>query len=343
MSQTIFDEQFDTEADCAISGIDDSGNGHAWSATCPSDHCDDFGGYCGVDGGFGNFEFRDLDSLNNPDSVFWRTDTIDVDDQTYEEFDIEVVVREFSSLNPDNCFYIRRSLDGGASWQLMTALCDDFGTSPVSITETGIPVDPGTRVIVEIECENDDEVIMVLDRVRIFNAVLPAEQIDLQAETKPYHNHLSWIATSLVEVLSFAVQHSTDGRVWQDLYTTLPTQSPTYTFNHYGPEIGRHYYRIKSLHLDGTDSYSDVVHVYRDQKDHWVRHVSGKTISVFNPLIKNARVKIFDVQGRGLEQRQLAPGESIDLSLGDYATQQMIIQLVGENSTPLTQKLVLPH
>ena len=295
-AQTIFDEQFNTEAHCAKTGADDSGNSHSWFSTCDFIACQDFGTFCGVDTQYTNFEFRDLDGQSAPDSALWYTDTILISDQDWQEFDIEVHVQEFTNPGSGDCFYVRRSLDGGTTFVDMGSACGNF--TDETFTEVGIPVTSSTAVIIEVLCRNLSNLILVLNRVRIFNAILPVSLQCFTAEEKADHALLSWKSSSESNFSSYVVQHSRTGRNFRDIGVVEAAGSidglKSYSFKDYGMYQGANFYRLKQLDIGGSYSLSDVARVQSESgRESLIMKQMGSQLFLENPLDSEQSYKIY--------------------------------------------------
>lgn len=178
-AQTIFIENFDTEASCAQSGTDNSGNDYTWSSTCQTGDCDPNSTFCGVDNGFGNFEFKNLDDNGGSDTVRWMTQTIPVSRAEYMLFDITVDVQEFGSATFPGYFEVEYSLDDGATWIFFGSVAGNFGQR--TFTETEVMFDADVDVIVQVTATNLSNQVMVINEVTIGNAILSEDALDLVA------------------------------------------------------------------------------------------------------------------------------------------------------------------
>ena len=93
-------------------------------------------------------------------------------------------------------------------------------------------------------------------------SVLPTE---LTVSVHGAGSHLSWRTASETQNAHFLVQHSTDGRSFQDLAKIPGTGNSqvenSYEYLHKSPSNGTNYYRLKQVDFDGRFEFSQVVSV----------------------------------------------------------------------------------
>lgn len=94
---------------------------------------------------------------------------------------------------------------------------------------------------------------------------LPIELVSFDCKVFDSKTHLTWRTASETQNAHFLVQHSTDGRSFQDL-TKIPGAGNSQVENHYeylhqNPSHGTNYYRLKQVDFDGGFEYSQVVSV----------------------------------------------------------------------------------
>lgn len=109
-----------------------------------------------------------------------------------------------------------------------------------------------------------------------YQAVLPVEFMDFQANRQKEGNQIHWTTANELNNAGFTIQRSNQIAIegdtnWKDVGFVkgkgTSDQIHTYTFYDKNPIIGKQYYRLRQEDLDGTISYSDVVAVYFEKED----------------------------------------------------------------------------
>lgn len=110
---------------------------------------------------------------------------------------------------------------------------------------------------------------VIMDGLRVFDTwvpqVLPLHLLSFTAALDKNKNvQLKWTTAQSINVRHFELERSTDGKHFQ--YTaTIPclNQQPEreYSFLDYNAHIGKGYYRLKIVDLDGVFVYSNVIHI----------------------------------------------------------------------------------
>src|SRR5690606_5565099 len=112
----------------------------------------------------------------------------------------------------------------------------------------------------------------------------------------------------------FHIQHSYDGRLWENIGTVLAagqsSQEISYSFSHLQPTAGNNFYRIQQNDIDGRTSFSKSLKVVRAAlKEKWKINqnpaVGGK-ISI--QLSEPALLSLYNSEGKLVWEKQLAEG-----------------------------------
>lgn len=100
---------------------------------------------------------------------------------------------------------------------------------------------------------------------------------------------LTWKTTAEVNVKSFGIERSFDGKTYQLLaeVNSSGQQEGVYSFTDVNPTEGTNYYRLKIIDLDGTFRYSQVVSV------NFNNILSNSCKIIENPLNTNLKLNIF--------------------------------------------------
>lgn len=130
------------------------------------------------------------------------------------------------------------------------------------------------------------------------------------------YNAISWSTLSEQQTKFFLVQHSSDGKEYENIGTVPAAGNSnalrSYAFRHVQPKEGTHYYRIEQVDFDGKSSFSKVVVLQGQQK-------AGKGL-VVHSMIQNGQlvlqlpaageVQIYTAEGRKMYSGWNAAGES---------------------------------
>lgn len=148
------------------------------------------------------------------------------------------------------------------------------------------------------------------------NNVLPIVLLRFEGEMCADENTLTWITTSEINFDSFEVQRSIDGVNFHEIasvkgkgfnFTALETR---YSIADKNPYVGKNYYRLKSIDLDGKFIYSKIVMVRWEGDKNislYPNPCNGSFISLtmnFQPDEKMA-VQVFDNLGLILDEYDL--------------------------------------
>ncbi|MGG9972478.1 SdrD B-like domain-containing protein, partial [Ferruginibacter sp. SUN002] len=93
--------------------------------------------------------------------------------------------------------------------------------------------------------------------------VLPVKILDLNGVNKNSEVQLSWIATTEQGFKQFEIEYSSDGYTFTKIATISGTsnEKSSYSYAHTSPSSGVNYYRLKSVDINGTFSYSNSIAV----------------------------------------------------------------------------------
>jgi len=152
---------------------------------------------------------------------------------------------------------------------------------------------------------------------------------------------LQWSTASEVNSQEFAVEHSTNGTVWNRIATIAAAgnsnESKQYSFLHVSPVKGRNFYRIRQRDLDGKSSTTMIRSVAMEERE--------KIVSLQNHVITNgklqmqlsrpATIALFTQDGRMLLNKEFSAGQQ-SIELGSYAKGVYFLHCAG-----VTEKIVL--
>ncbi len=145
---------------------------------------------------------------------------------------------------------------------------------------------------------------------------LPVEITSFQATKERFQQiQLEWVTVSEENNAMFAVEHSTDGRNFEEI-AKVEGNGNSVTEHYYSymdkfPESGLNYYRLKQIDFDGTFEYSEVISVEVEKN-------TDQPLAIANSLAKseitlifndnptsNAVVEVFNTNGNLLYQTKI--------------------------------------
>jgi SdrD B-like domain/Secretion system C-terminal sorting domain len=167
--------------------------------------------------------------------------------------------------------------------------------------------------------------------------VLPIKIASFTAVPKGSQVQLDWIVAEQINVATYEVLTSTDGRTFTSIATLAATanQSDNYNAIHSNPVAGLNYYRIKSIDKDGSVSYSDIRKVNFGKGGDVIIYPNPVQTGVINITLtgnmigKSATVSIVSMDGKLISQQQIAntnQTETIDVS--KLASGSYIVRLI---------------
>lgn len=139
-------------------------------------------------------------------------------------------------------------------------------------------------------------------------AALPVELLPFDGRVMDGYNELAWKTATETNSDFFEIQKSPDGmnfeRIGRVDAAGNSTQVQTYTFRDEAPFIGKNYYRLRMVDLDGTFAYSNIILlVVRPVDDIAVYPVPARDILSLVHYAENTgslNIRIVDVIGKSL-------------------------------------------
>lgn len=96
--------------------------------------------------------------------------------------------------------------------------------------------------------------------------ILPVTWVNFTAENINNEVSLEWKTASELNNLGYEIQHSIDGKTWENISFVNSKNSSgnsniplNYQFTHTQPSLGNNYYRLKQIDFDGKFEYSKIV------------------------------------------------------------------------------------
>jgi autotransporter-associated beta strand protein len=134
---------------------------------------------------------------------------------------------------------------------------------------------------------------------------LSVDLLKLEAKQQTNTTLVTWQTASEKNNAYFDIEHATDGTHFKSLEHIKGNGSTTalspYTFEHLTPSVGRNYYRLKQIDVDGSETISTIVSVeFKDKKGELTVYPTLATdyIHVLKPADKEASFQIVNALGQ---------------------------------------------
>lgn len=149
---------------------------------------------------------------------------------------------------------------------------------------------------------------VVMDALRVFEywdaQVLPLKILSFNGVVdRSGYAKLEWRVAQAVNVKHFVVERSLNARefVPRSIMECInQPQEKTYTCIDYNTDVGQVYFRLKTVDMDGKETYSDIIRlIIPSNRKIKIGVLGGKTVRVLLPLdFPNATLKILDLNGQ---------------------------------------------
>ena len=184
----------------------------------------------------------------------------------------------------------------------------------------------------------------------VFVGTLPVKKINVTAvQLKGSEVAVNWSVIGATNVVSYKVQHSSNGIDFNDL-TTVPASGKTsYSYTDIKGIEGINYYRINAVDETGVVTYSDVAKVALSNVPQISVNPNPVTDDRFNLQLSNLAsgkytIKLTDILGKQVFSSQISHAggtsvytvASVHISGGTY-----ILTLVGDNGSSYLTKVVV--
>lgn len=197
----------------------------------------------------------------------------------------------------------------GGKLDLATNSIIDFKTSSASITSVGGGSSDKIRFGTGSVWDGSDPDVFgpgIMDKNYVAGGPLPIELLFFKVKQTDYGHTLEWATASELNFNYFSVEHSTDGVTFKEIEQVKgygnTKERKNYSFENRNALLGKNYYRLKSVDLDGYNEYSKVVLMeYAGEKTFVVapNPSSGSSINFLMNFVpsENTYVTIFDNSG----------------------------------------------
>ena len=152
------------------------------------------------------------------------------------------------------------------------------------------------------------------------NITLPIQLTNFSAKEENGSSNLSWATSFELNNKGFNLQHSTDAANFSVIgFVNSKGNSFTttnYNFKHYNPSIGKNYYRLQQVDIDGKITYSKIEMVEIKKSKQSISIYPNPTSEVINIKSKEkiSFIELVDVSGRMI-QSFASPQTKIDVRM----------------------------
>lgn len=221
--------------------------------------------------------------------------------------------------------------------------CDDAGAGSQSgsaIRNLTLTTDagPGEVYLVIVDTEGKEEFTIST------TILLATELVSFTGHKAADDNVLEWSTAQEENLKHFELERSNNGVNFEKITNVLAIgnakTNQDYSYVDKYPGVGTKYYRLKSIHQDGTVSYSHIVTLSRDQKEHFtnINIYPNPTKDNFfvefaSDVIATIDYEIRDVIGQNAKKGELdviAGMNKLELSLDNMPSATYIVSFTVE-------------
>ncbi len=176
------------------------------------------------------------------------------------------------------------------------------------------------------------------------SAVLPVKLTSFEARKLPAGVQLTWTTAGELNASRFVVQRSSGTRDWTSI-GTLPASgtsglSRLYTFTDSEPLKGSNFYRLQSIDLDGSTSFSAIIQLNFNETRLTVHPNPVKhRFTISNSFDAPVYLQVVHLSGKIMKSGALQPGITTILAAG-WSKGIYIVRLLSTEGV-ITQKLVI--
>lgn len=224
-----------------------------------------------------------------------------------------------------------RDHNGASAWGVMAGFQyynntlvgynDDNADSAIDSTDAlaniqGIIPNGSTSVAIDFaHCTPtmDDNHVWALFLTHGNGVPLADHHIDLQAQARPGKVRLRWSASDPQSIRTYELQHSVDGSNFRTLHTAdASAQQAAYDYEDTQAPVGRNWYRVRVVDMDGGEAFSDVEHIALDG------NTLAKGVSP-NPVSQRDVLHVQLTEDQPLTWTLYQPGSGSQVSAGTHS------------------------
>ncbi|MEZ4721020.1 MAG: T9SS type A sorting domain-containing protein [Flavobacteriales bacterium] len=276
-------------------------------------------------------------SLNGGINIRYYYDPNDADT-------MEAVANAWNAANANGTLFV-----SGRRWFMMTS--GDFDPATGDLTPLGIA---GSTELFPDSMDTEDGVNFVQFNdmssvtggtmaytVGNNSVILPVELLEFKARLMHGNVWCEWRTASEVNSDYFDVERSTDQTGWEYLGRLGAAGNSNSTLQYFiaddSPYLGRSYYRLKSVDMDGSFEYSHIEVVEIDPKDKGAILIypnpnDGRFTINFGQTDWSGEVRIVDAMGQLVRVQSINSTSSQQLELGHLPSGTYMLQLISNGS-----------
>lgn len=173
----------------------------------------------------------------------------------------------------------------------------------------------------------------------VYFGVVPLKIVSFTAAPKGSQVNLQWIVSEQINITTYEVEASANGRTFATIATLASTgnQGATYDAVHSTPAAGINYYRIKTIEKDGTISYSEIRKVNFGKGGTVIIYpnpvaTGGVNITLTGSMIgKVATLSIIAMDGKLISQQKInSTGQTETLDVSRLASGSYVVRIVTD-------------
>lgn len=181
----------------------------------------------------------------------------------------------------------------------------------IPVITSAIATDQPTLVTVDWADPTVEEATFGNSAGSVLNIIatpLPVELVSFVVHKENDRTNLTWVTTKEINSDRFEVQHSLEGKNWNNIGVVIAAGSGIisneYIFTHANPLNGENLYRLKMIDKDGSFAYSRIVEVNFDIVSNFYLYPNPavNTINVRMDKISDndqiSKIVIYDLDGR---------------------------------------------
>ncbi len=179
------------------------------------------------------------------------------------------------------------------------------------------------------------------------SAILPVKLISFTAQLQ--NNDavlLHWKVAEQLNVKTYQIQFSTNGINFTDIGNVDATNITNYSFNHFTPAVGIHYYRLKMIDDNEAFQFSEIRKITVSSKIALLVNPNPATDAFINFIIKgignkiNASISITNALGQIVQRTFITDMQNNTMyKIGVPASGIYILKIILSNGTVLTKKV----
>jgi hypothetical protein len=186
----------------------------------------------------------------------------------------------------------------------------------------------------------------------VIAAPLPISLLSFEGEALRSYNRIMWETENEINLGSYQLERSNDGFNFESIATISPatptgaTGKNNYSYNDKTPINGANYYRLKSIDIDKSESFSNVIKLSQEVNNNIEMYPNPANdvlnIDIKSNITSTLTIKIVDISGRVLIQQSIDGKQglnSIQLDIHELATGMYSVQIIENKSLIIVEKL----